>query len=96
MAEEKKNLEVEETEGKQTKVKATEKKPNFFVRVFSKIKKFCKDVAGEMNKVVWTSKEDLKKSTKVVLVTVAAVAIAIAIVDVSFSWVINSIASLFG
>ena len=49
-----------------------------------------------MNKVVWTSKEDLKKSTKVVLVTVAAVAIAIAVVDVSFSWVINSIASLFG
>ena len=103
MAEEKKNLEVEETEGKQTKVKATEKKPkpvekspNFFARMFKRIKKFFSDVCGEMRKVAWTSKEELSKSTKLVLVTVIAVGLAIAVVDTCFSWIINSIAGIFG
>ena len=41
-----------------------ERKPNFFVRVWKKICKFFKDVAGEMKKVVWTPKNELKKSTK--------------------------------
>jgi preprotein translocase SecE subunit len=72
------------------------KKPNFFVRVWRKICKFTKDVCGEMKKVVWTPKDELKKSTKLVLVIVATVAIAIAIIDTTFSWVINSIAGLVG
>ena len=61
-----------------------QKKPNFFVRAWNKICKLCKDVVGEMKKVVWTSKTELKKSTKVVLVTVFVFAVAIAIVDVLF------------
>ena len=61
-----------------------QKKPNFFVRAWGKLCKLCKDVVGEMKKVVWTSKTELKKSTKVVLVTVFVFAVAIAIVDVLF------------
>ena len=78
------------------KIKPVEKKPNFFVRVAKKIKKFCKDVAGEMKKVVWTSKEELKKSTKLVLVTVVAVGLAIAVVDTVCALIINSLAGLIG
>ena len=76
--------------------KVADKKPNFFVRAWKKICKFCRDVAGEMKKVVWTPKDELKKSTKLVLVTVVAVGLAIALVDFSFSWIINSIAGLIG
>ena len=72
------------------------KKPNFFVRVWKRIGKFVKDVCGEMKKVVWTPKNELKKSTKLVLVIVVAVAAAIAVIDTTFSWVINSIAGLVG
>ena len=70
-------------EEKKIKAKA-EKRPNFFVRAFRKIAKMFKDVVGEMKKVVWTSKAELWKSTKIVLVTVVAFAVAIAIVDVLF------------
>ena len=102
MAEEKMNPsvdgEVVDTPVKENKkkVKPVEKKPNFFVRVGRKIKKFFKDVVGEMKKVVWTSKEDLKKSTKLVLATVVAVGLAIAVVDTVCSLIINSLAGLIG
>jgi len=101
MAEEKMNPSVDgqvsDTSVKEKKKnKPVDKKPNFFVRVGRRIKKFCKDVVGEMKKVVWTSKEDLKKSTKLVLVTVVAVGLAIAVVDTVCSLIINSIAGLIG
>ena len=73
-----------------------EKKPNIFVRVGKKIAKFCKDVVGEMKKVTWTSKDELLKSTKIVLVTVVAVAIVIAVIDTLCSLGINAIAGLIG
>ena len=102
MAEEKINPSVDEevaatpVKENKKKVKPVEKRPNFFVRFGRRIKKFCKDVAGEMKKVVWTSKEDLKKSTKLVLVTVVAVGLAIAVVDTVCALIINSLAGLIG
>lgn len=97
MAEENKNLVPEESEKKveKTKEKAN-KKPNFLVRAWRKICKLCKDIVGEMKKVVWTSKEELFKNTKIVLATVVAVGLAIAVVDTLFSWLINTIAGLIG
>ena len=101
MSEENKNLPVDETEvvvdvKKSKDAKKPAKKANFFVRVWRKLVKLVKDVSGEMKKVVWTSKDELRKSTKIVLVTVAAIGVAIAVVDLSFSKIINSIAGLFG
>ena len=82
----------------ETKVKAksADKKPNFFVRIWRKIVKFCKDVKGEMKKVVWTSGNEVKKNTKLVVVTVVAVAVAIALVDTLCAWIINSFAGMIG
>ena len=100
MAEEKNMSSVDEevnvTVKENKKNKPANKKPNFFVRVFKRIKKFFKDVVGEMKKVVWTSKEDLKKSTKLVLFTVIAIGLAIAVVDTVCSFLINSLAGLIG
>ena len=97
MAEENKTLPTDDSVKKgKKKEKVIEKKPNFFVRVWRKLSKLCKDVAGEMNKVVWTSKEELFKSTKIVLATVIAVGAAIAVVDTLFSLLINSLAGLIG
>ena len=70
------------------------KKPNIFVRFGRWFSKLCKDVVGEMKKVVWTSKSELWKSTKIVLVTVVAFAVAIALVDVLFYNGIDWIARL--
>ncbi len=103
MADEKKKLNTEEADKKEAPVvekkaknKSSVKKPNFFVRVWKKLCKLCKDTVGELKKVVWTSKEELGKSTKLVLVTVLAVGIAIAVTDTLCSWIINSIAGLIG
>ena len=73
-----------------------EKKPFILVRMFKAIGKFFKDVHGETKKVVWTSKDELKKNTKLVLVTIVAVAAAIAVVDTLCSVLINSLAGLVG
>ena len=104
MSEQNNNLPVEETEAVSVEVKTKTKsdnkkgdnKPNFFVRVCKKIGKLCSDVVGEMKKVVWTPKDELKKSTKIVLATVVAVGVAIAVVDTAFSSLVNFIASLIG
>ena len=86
---------VEKAE-KKVKVKNAEKKPNFFVRTWNKLVKFCKDTAGELKKVVWTSKSEVIKSFELVIATVVAVSLAIAVVDFASSWIINSIAGLIG
>ena len=77
-------------------VKNVEKKPNIFVRGWRALVKFLKDTRGELRKVVWTPKAELVKNSKLVIVTVVVVGIAIAIVDLGSSWIINSIAKLFG
>ena len=101
MSEEKKNLPVDEVEvddktSAKSDAKKVEKKPNFIVRIWRKLCKLCKDVVGEMKKVVWTPKNELKKSTKLVLVAVVAISIAIVCVDTACSWLINSLAGLVG
>ena len=90
MSEENKNLKPK------AEVKKSDKKPFFLVRIWHKLCKLTKDVVGEMKKVVWTPKNELKKSIKLVLATVVAIGVAIAIVDTGFSMIINSIAGLIG
>ena len=66
--------------------KKKEKKPanpngNIFVRAGKAIKKFCKDLKGEIKKIVWPDAKTVLKSTLVVLAVVAICGIAIGVVD---------------
>ena len=66
--------------------KKNEKKPanpngNIFVRAAKAIKKFCKDIKGEIKKIVWPDAKSVLKSTGVVLAVVAICGLAIALVD---------------
>ena len=69
-------------------------KPNIFVRVGGRIKKFFKDYSSEMKKIVWLPRADVRKNSILVIVTVLICAIAIGVVDLAFSSVIKSIAHL--
>ena len=69
-------------------------KPNVFVRIGGRIKKFFKDYASEMKKIVWLPKADVRKNSILVVVTVLICAIAIGVVDLAFSSVIKGIATL--
>ena len=73
-----------------------QKNENVFVRFGKKVAKICKDTVGELKKVVWLSKNELVKSSKLVVIAVIVVSIAIAIVDLGFSQGINLLAGLIG
>ncbi|MBQ7314593.1 MAG: preprotein translocase subunit SecE [Clostridia bacterium] len=81
---------------KKEKVAKTEKKPNIFVRLWNGTKKLCRDTFNEMKKVRWTPKNELIKSTVLVVVAVCATALALGLIDMLFSFLIDAIASLFG
>ena len=74
----------------------SEKKPNAFVRFFSRFGKFCKDTVGELHKVVWTPKHEVVKSSKLVIITVVAICVSIAVIDMCSSMLINWLAGLVG
>jgi preprotein translocase subunit SecE len=66
--------------------KKKDKKPanpngNIFVRAGKAIKKFCKDLKGEIKKIVWPDAKTVLKSTAVVLLVVAVCGVVIFGVD---------------
>lgn len=85
------------------KVAAAEKKKakkpanpngNWFKRAGKAIKKFCKDLKGEVKKIVWPDAKTVLKSTAVVLVAVAICGIAIYGVDWLLSFAISQLEGL--
>ena len=84
---------VAEVSSKSTK---TVKKDNFFKRTGKKLVKLIKDTKGEMKKVTWTPKTELKKNTKLVILSVLAISLAIAVVDTAFTYLFTTVAGLIG
>ena len=77
------------------------KKPNFFVkagqffaRAGKAIAKFFVNIVGELRKVVWTSKSDLKKNSILVVVAVAVFATAVGIIDYLGITIVDLLAGL--
>ena len=95
MADEKKNVTAAKSAEKKSN-KSNAKKENIFIRIWKKIVKLCKDTVGELKKVVWTPKSEVFKSFKLVIATVLGVSLVIAIIDLSSSWIINTVANLIG
>ncbi len=109
MAEENMNLSVEnsdveavdtvnetaEVTTKKEKI-AEKRKPNFFVRMWNRIKKFCRDTFHEMKKVRWTPKQELIKSTTLVVVGVVAAAAALGLIELLFNLLFRLLQSMFG
>ena len=87
MADEKRNVSTKKSDAKND---------NFFTRVWKKIVKLCKDTVGELKKVVWTPKAEVKKTFLLVIATVVGVSLVIAVIDFGSSWIINTIANLLG
>ncbi len=107
MAEELKNLENEskeavettapaetEDQSKSAKKAKSPKKTSFgekLKKFWGKIKKFFRDTVNEMKKVHWTPKDELKKSTVLVVVAVLVVAAGLALVDSFFAFIITTL-----
>ena len=54
---------------------------NIFVRAGKAIKKFCKDLKGEIKKIVWPDAKTVLKSTAIVLLVVAICGLVIFGID---------------
>lgn len=70
--------------------KKKDKKPanpngNIFVRAGKAIKKFCKDLKGEIKKITWPGAKTVLKSTLIVLIVVAVCGLVILGVDTLLS-----------
>ncbi|HPE94995.1 MAG TPA: preprotein translocase subunit SecE [Bacillota bacterium] len=60
------------------------KKPPFFKRIGSWLKKFFKDYKSELQKIVWPSKEETLKKSWVVIVSLVVSSAVIGGVDYAF------------
>jgi len=57
--------------------------------MFEKIKRFFSETRVEMHKVTWPTREELKESTKIVIVATFVVTIFIGIVDQLLSLIVR-------
>ena len=71
-----------------------EKKAGFFKRMGERIAKFWRDFRSEMKKVVWMSREELRKNSILVIVSVIVFTLVLGGVDFVLSWTINALGSL--
>jgi len=74
--------------------KKKDKKPanpngNIFVRAGKAIKKFCKDLKGEIKKIVWPDAKTVLKSTAIVLLVVAICGLVIFGIDQLLSLILS-------
>lgn len=59
--------------------------------MINSIKKFVGDVSAEMKKVSWSSREQLKESTVVVLIVTAILSIVVLAMDTLVGFIIDKI-----
>lgn len=77
------------------KISKEKKKPNFFQRVGSRIKKWFKELKSEAKKVTWPTFHQVVKNTLVVFAVVVLVGAVILLADVAFRNGLDLLISLF-
>lgn len=80
---------------KSDKKSKEEKKPGFFKRFGSLLKRFWKTMKSELKKVTWFTRKQTYNSTLLVLLIMAAAAIVIGLLDLGFSHGLEALANLF-
>lgn len=80
---------------KNEKKSKDEKKPGFFSRIGSLLKRFWKTMKSELKKVTWFSRKQTFTSTLLVLIVMAVAGIVIGLLDFGFSQGLEALANLF-
>jgi preprotein translocase subunit SecE len=57
--------------------------------MFEKIRKFLSEIAAEMKKVTWPTREELKESTKLVIIATIVVTLFVGLIDQILSLIIR-------
>ena len=74
---------------------AAEKKPNWFVRRWKAITKWCHELKVELKKVVWPSRKDVLHNTLVVIACVLVVGVVIWVFDALSAAIVRDLINLF-
>ena len=74
---------------------AEAKKKNWFVRAWSGICRYFRELRSELKKVVWSTPKQVLKNTVIVLISVLIVGIFIWLVDIVADFGIVSLKGLF-
>jgi preprotein translocase subunit SecE len=61
----------------------------FFLRTFSKVRGFLKEVVEELKKVAWPTRKELKSSTGLVIVMVVILVLFIGLIDLLLGGIIG-------
>lgn len=75
------------------KAKDGEKKPGFFSKLGSLLKRFWKTMKSELNKVTWFSRRQTYTSTLLVLVVMVVAAVVLGVLDFGFSKGLEALAN---
>lgn len=75
--------------------KKAEKKPNWFVRAWRAIRKWCHELRLELKKVTWPSGKDVLRDTLIVLVCVLVVGVCIWAFDWLSTSVVKALLTIF-
>ena len=75
---------------------ADEKKPGFFKRIASGIKRFFKDTKSELKKVVWPTRKQVANNSLVAIVVIVVFAVVVWGFDQIASQAVRALISLGG
>lgn len=82
---------IAKVEKEKTSKKANKNKENFFVRAGKTIKRFFKDLKGEVKKITWPNAKEVLKGTLVTIVCIAIIGVVVFLVDLGLTKGINGL-----
>lgn len=75
---------IKDAEKAKTKKKKNDK-GNIFVRIWKAVKRWFKDLKGEVKKITWPSGKDVLKGTVVTIVCIAIIGVVVFLVDLGLT-----------
>ena len=82
---------IAKAEKEKTSKKSKKNKENFFVRAGKAIKRYFKDLKGEVKKITWPNGKEVLKGTVVTIVCIAIIGVVVFLVDLGLTKGINAL-----
>ena len=76
---------IAKVEKEKTSKKSKKDKGNIFVRIINAIKRFFKDLKGEVKKITWPNAKEVLKGTVVTIVCIAIIGVVVFLVDLGLT-----------
>ena len=82
---------IAKAEKEKTSKKSKKNKENIFVRIGKAIKRYFKDLKGEVKKITWPGAKEVLKGTVVTIVCIAIIGVVVFLVDLGLTKGINAL-----